>query len=96
MAAYVYVLRCKDDSLYTGWTNNLEHRLAMHRSGKGAKYTRGRGPLVLVYLEEYEAQGEAMQREAAIKKLPRLEKLKLCAGWQCPVQFKAIEQATNE
>jgi len=82
MVAYVYVLRCKDDTLYTGWTNNLEHRLAMHRSGKGAKYTRGRGPLVLVYTEEYESQHEAMQREAAIKKLSREEKLELIANWQ--------------
>ena len=51
MAAYVYMLRCKDDSLYTGWTNDLEHRLQMHATGKGAKYTRGRGPLTLVYTE---------------------------------------------
>lgn len=49
MAAFVYMLRCKDGSLYTGWTNDLEHRLAMHNSGRGAKYTRGRGPLELVY-----------------------------------------------
>ena len=52
MPAYVYILRCKDDSLYTGWTNDLEHRLAMHRSGKGAKYTKGRGPLILAFMEE--------------------------------------------
>ena len=52
MTAYVYMLRCKDSSIYTGWTNDIEHRLAMHRTGKGAKYTRGRGPLELVYLEE--------------------------------------------
>ena len=52
MAAFVYMLRCKDGSLYTGWTNDLKHRLAMHNSGRGAKYTRGRGPLELVYSEE--------------------------------------------
>lgn len=82
MAAYVYILRCKDDSLYTGWTNDLEHRLAMHRAGKGAKYTRGRGPLVLVYTEELADKSEALKREATIKKLSRLEKLKLIDGWR--------------
>lgn len=90
MAAYVYVLHCKDSSLYTGWTNNLEHRLAMHRSGKGAKYTRGRGPLVLVYTEEFATPHEAMQREAAIKKLSRAEKLSLIANWHCPDDFENL------
>ena len=92
MCAYVYVLRCKDDSLYTGWTNDLAHRLAMHRSGKGAKYTRGRGPLVLVYAEELTSQHEAMQREAAIKALPRKEKLELISSWQCPAKWQALVQ----
>ena len=82
MAAFVYILRCKDDSLYTGWTNDLEHRLAMHRAGKGAKYTRGRGPLVLVYTEELADKSEALKREAAIKKLTKLEKLALIAGYK--------------
>lgn len=71
MAAYVYMLRCKDGSLYTGWTNDLRHRLEMHRSGKGAKYTRGRGPLELVYSEELESREEALHREAQIKELTR-------------------------
>lgn len=68
MAAFVYMLRCKDGSLYTGWTNDLEHRLAMHSSGRGAKYTRGRGPLELVYSEELPDKEAALRRECAIKK----------------------------
>lgn len=68
MAAFVYMLRCKDGSLYTGWTNDLEHRLAMHNSGRGAKYTRGRGPLELVYSEELPDKEAALRRECAIKK----------------------------
>lgn len=82
MAAFVYMLRCKDDSLYTGWTNDLEHRLAMHRSGKGAKYTRGRGPLTLVYTEELTDKTSAMRRECEIKALTRQQKLMLIATWQ--------------
>lgn len=82
MAAFVYMLRCKDDSLYTGWTNDLEHRLAMHRSGKGAKYTRGRGPLTLVYTEELPDKTSAMRRECELKALKRQQKLALVAMWQ--------------
>ena len=77
MAAYVYMLRCKDDSLYTGWTNDLEHRLQMHAAGKGAKYTRGRGPLTLVYTEELADKESALTRERQIKALTRAEKLAL-------------------
>lgn len=84
MTAYVYMLRCKDSSLYTGWTNDIEHRLAMHRTGKGAKYTRGRGPLELVYLEELPDKESAMRREAAIKRLTRAEKLRLCDEFKNP------------
>lgn len=74
---YTYILRCSDGSLYTGWTNNLEGRIKMHNSGKGAKYTRSRGPVELVYFEEFLTKNEAMGREAAIKKMKRSEKLKL-------------------
>ena len=81
MAAYVYMLRCKDGSLYAGWTNDIEHRLAMHQSGKGAKYTRGRGPLELVYKEELPDKEAALRREAAIKRLKREEKLRLCENF---------------
>jgi len=81
MAAFVYMLRCKDGSLYTGWTNDLAHRLAMHRSGRGAKYTRGRGPLELVYTEELADKESALRRECAIKAMPRAKKLLLVAVW---------------
>ncbi len=79
MAAYVYILRCSDGSLYTGWTNDPEHRLAVHNAGRGAKYTRSRLPVELVRLEEYNSREEAMKREAALKKLSRKEKLELIA-----------------
>ena len=85
MAAFVYMLSCKDGSLYTGWTNDLEHRLAMHNSGRGAKYTRGRGPLELVYSEELPDKEAALRRECAIKKLRREQKLALLQTWQARV-----------
>lgn len=85
MAAFVYMLRCKDGSLYTGWTNDLEHRLAMHSSGRGAKYTRGRGPLELVYTEELPDKEAALRRECAIKKLRREQKLALLQTWQARI-----------
>lgn len=85
MAAFVYMLRCKDGSLYTGWTNDLEHRLAMHNSGRGAKYTRGRGPLELVYSEELPDKEAALRRECAIKKLRREQKLDLLQTWQARI-----------
>ena len=77
MAWYVYMLRCGDGSLYTGCTDNVERRLAAHRSGKGAKYTRSRLPLELVYQEPVEDRSAALRREAAIKALPRAKKLAL-------------------
>ena len=85
MAAFVYMLRCKDGSLYTRWTNDLEHRLAMHSSGRGAKYTRGRGPLELVYSEELPDKEAALRRECAIKKLRREQKLALLQTWQARI-----------
>lgn len=85
MAAFVYMLRCKDGSLYTGWTNDLEHRLAMHNSGRGAKYTRGRGPLELVYSEELPDKEAALRRECAIKKLRREQKLALLQTLQAHI-----------
>ena len=74
---YVYIIKCKDNSLYTGWTNNLERRFKAHTEGKGAKYTRGRGPLELVYFEEFEDKIEAMKREYEIKKMSRKNKLEM-------------------
>lgn len=74
---YTYILRCADGTLYTGWTNNLEKRLAAHNAGTAAKYTKSRRPVELVYFEEFEAKEEAMRREWHIKKLTRGEKLEL-------------------
>lgn len=75
---YVYILRCGDGTLYTGITDDVEKRLAAHRSGRGAKYTRGRGPLTLLYTEAQKDRAAASRREYAIKALPRREKLRLC------------------
>ncbi len=74
---YLYILRCGDGSLYTGITTDVERRLSVHRSGKGAKYTRGRGPLELVYREECGAHSAALKREWEIKHLSREQKLRL-------------------
>lgn len=75
---YTYMVQCSDGSLYTGWTSCLERRLKAHNSGKsGAKYTKAKRPVCLVYYEGYMTKEEAMKRECAIKKLSRKEKLKL-------------------
>lgn len=74
---YTYILECSDGSLYTGWTNDIEKRLKAHNAGLGAKYTKPRRPVTLVYKEEFETKEEAMRREYAIKQLTREEKLKL-------------------
>ena len=74
---YVYILRCGDGSLYTGITDDVQRRLEMHRSGKGAKYTRGRSPLELVHEEEWETKSQALHREAEIKSMTRQQKLGL-------------------
>ncbi len=75
--SYVYILRCKDDSLYTGWTVDLRNRLIQHKKGKGAKYTRGRSPLELVYVESFSNKVDAQRREYKIKQLSREQKIKL-------------------
>ena len=67
----------KDGSLYTGWTNDLEQRVAAHNTGKGAKYTKARRPVELVYFEEFETKEQAMKREYAIKQMARKDKLEL-------------------
>ena len=77
---YAYILSCADGTLYTGWTNDLNRRLAAHNAGKGGKYTRARLPVTLVYHEEFETKEQAMAREWAIKQLTRDEKLKLIHG----------------
>ena len=74
---YVYILRCADDTLYCGWTTDLQNRIKAHNDGKGAKYTRSRLPARLVYYEEYEDKGEALSREWHIKRMSREAKLML-------------------
>lgn len=86
---YTYILKCSDDTYYTGWTNNLEKRIDDHNSGKGAKYTKGRRPVVLAYYEIFATRQEAMKREYEIKKLPKKDKLKLMEG------FSYLEQLEN-
>ena len=74
---YTYTVRCTDGTLYCGWTNRLQERVAAHNSGRGAKYTKSRRPVELVYYEEFETKEEAMRREAQIKRMERAEKLEL-------------------
>ncbi|MBU5270436.1 GIY-YIG nuclease family protein [Clostridium cochlearium] len=74
---YVYILQCNDNTLYTGWTNNLEKRIDTHSKGKASKYTRARLPIKLVYYEEYEDKISAQKREYEIKQFKRSDKLKL-------------------
>lgn len=77
---YLYILKCRGESLYTGITTDLERRIEAHRCGKGAKYTRGRGPLELVYTEECADHSAALHREMEVKALTRKQKLALIAG----------------
>jgi len=74
---FAYILHCADDTYYTGWTNDLPHRLAVHNAGRGGKYTAARLPVELVYYEEFATKEEAMKREYAIKQMKRSEKKKL-------------------
>ncbi|RXM73930.1 GIY-YIG nuclease family protein [Clostridium tetani] len=74
---YVYILQCNDNTLYTGWTNNLEKRIDTHSKGKASKYTRCRLPVKLVYYEKYEDKISAQKREYEIKQFKRCDKLKL-------------------
>ena len=79
MKAFTYILVCADGTLYTGWTNDLEKRLAAHNAGRGAKYTRSRRPVRLFYYEEFAEKCEAQRRECEIKRLPREKKIALAA-----------------
>ena len=78
---YAYLVRCSDNSLYAGWTNDIEKRLKSHNDGTGAKYTKSRRPVMLAYLEEFETKSEAMKREAALKKMTHKQKEELVADW---------------
>lgn len=79
---YVYIVECSDGTFYTGWTNNLDKRIEQHCNGTGAKYTRGRGPVTLVYHEEFNDKRDAMRREYEIKRYSRINKLKLIEKMQ--------------
>lgn len=74
---YVYIVRCSDDTLYTGYTNDLDRRIQMHNDGQGAKYTKGRRPVKLVYSEKFKSKSKAMKREYEIKQFKRSKKLVL-------------------
>ena len=80
MTCYAYLVRCADGTLYAGWTNDLRRRLAAHNAGRGARYTASRRPVVLAYYEPFDTKEAAMRREAALKRLPRQDKLALCSG----------------
>ena len=84
---YTYLVQCADGSLYCGWTNNLTARLAAHNSGRGAKYTRGRRPVELVYWESFSNKSSALRREYAIKRLPRGQKLALIQSAALPFEI---------
>lgn len=79
---HLYILRCRDGSLYIGITTDVQKRFEAHNSGKGAKYTRGRGPLKLVYREECGSHSDALKRELAVKSLARTEKETLISTWK--------------
>ena len=81
---YTYIVKCSDGSLYTGWTTDLDRRIRAHNDGAGAKYTKSRRPVRLVYYETYETKEEAMRREYAIKQLTREEKLALLRAGKAP------------
>lgn len=76
----IYLLRCADGTLYTGWTNDLAKRLKSHNAGTGGKYTRARRPVTLLYWEPHETKEEAMRREYAVKRMTRAEKLALAGA----------------
>lgn len=84
MAAYVYMVQCADGTYYTGWTHDWQARLAAHNAGTGARYTRGRGPVRLVYLEETGDKPAAQRREWALKKLTRAQKERLVSDFEKP------------
>ena len=85
---WVYILRCGDGSLYTGWTNDLDKRIQEHKTGRGGKYTRAHAPVELVYYESFDTKNEAMSREWHIKQLTRGQKLALIGGKDTDIEKK--------
>ena len=92
---YAYLLLCADDSIYAGWTNDLRKRLHAHNEGHGAKYTRGRRPVRLVYAEAFATKEEAQRRECQFKKLRRAQRLFLVRAGQDDPQIRALVEAVN-
>jgi len=78
MPYFIYIVRCSDNSLYTGYTNDVEKRIKKHNDGKGAKYTKHRLPVYVVHIEKFETKSDALKREHQIKKLNKKEKEELC------------------
>jgi putative endonuclease len=74
---FIYIIECKDGTLYTGWTTDVAARVSAHNEGTGAKYTKGRGPVSLLYTESFDSKSDALKREMAIKKLSRAKKRSL-------------------
>lgn len=91
---YIYIVQCSDGTLYTGWTTDLESRMKAHNSGTGAKYTRGRGPVRLLYSETLETKSEALKREDQIKKLSRAAKRKLAGLGKEDIAWKKTKPST--
>ncbi len=89
---FVYILECADGTFYTGWTTDLERRVAQHNTGRGASYTRSHRPVKLVYWEEHPDRGSAQRRELALKRLPRARKLALIAARDAADQ---VREAAN-
>lgn len=89
---FVYMVRCADDSLYTGWTTSLVRRVAAHNAGRGAKYTRSRRPVRLVWAEPQPDRSAALRRELEIKRLTRAEKLALIAAAPSPPETESPKQ----
>ncbi len=89
MPVYVYMLRCKNNSLYTGWTTDLKARLEKHQAGKGAKYTQAFGVTALVYYEQLEDKTAALKREYALKQLPKKDKESLVEGFKLKLLEKS-------
>lgn len=83
MIAHVYILLCSDSTYYIGHTTNLERRMTEHANGNGCRYTKGRLPLLLIYLEQYRSRSKAMRREREIKKLPKVHKMRLMKCSEC-------------
>ena len=90
MPFFVYLLKCSDKSFYCGWTPDIKARLAKHNAGKGAKYTRGRLPAKLVFLEKKKSKSAALKREAEIKKMTRKEKAALVSAKNAELAKKRV------